>query len=125
MSVRSLRMILTASLCLPALLLAPPASRGTVARAGAAVCSDAAYNVRCADMTDAADAEAYQRAIESQDRLLRPSLSGDAPDRTLSVRWATTATVTVLVATLSEAPATVVGPLERAENACNGHATLR
>ena len=76
------------------------------------MCSDAAYNVRCADMTDAADAEAYQRAIESQDRMLRPSLSGDAPDRTLSVRWATTATVTVLVATLSEAPATVVGTLE-------------
>ena len=60
-------------------------------------------------MTDAADAAAYREVSQSRDTLVRPGVAHDAPERTLSVRWSTSASVTVLVAVTSSATPGVPG----------------
>ena len=63
-------------------------------------------------MADGADRLAYRRCVQSQDRLARPGLDLDAPDRVLSVRWGTKARVTVLVAVGADDDNDFLGTLE-------------
>ena len=56
------------------------------------------YAVRRCDMADSADAAAYRAVSQSRDTLARPGVVQDAPERTVSVRWSTSASVTVLIA---------------------------
>ena len=67
-------------------------------RGGLAQLSAAAYAVRRCDMADPADAAAYRAVSKSRDTLARPGVVQDAPERTVSVRWSTSASVTVLIA---------------------------
>jgi hypothetical protein len=67
-------------------------------RGGLAQLSAAEYAVRRCDMADPADAAAYRAVSKSRDTLARPGVVQDAPERTVSVRWSTSASVTVLIA---------------------------
>ena len=83
------------------------------------------YAVRRCDMADPADAAAYRAVSQSRDALARPGVVQDAPERTVSVRWSTSAGVTVLIAVASGQASTdgaggpaiagsleMIGPLE-------------
>lgn len=94
-------MLLVAFLPLPRVRVGP---RGGLAQLTAAE----EYIVRRCDMTDTADAAAYRGISQSRDTLARPGVVQDAPERTLSVRWSTSASVTVLVAVTSEQPRAAV-----------------
>ena len=69
-------------------------------------------------MADCEDRAAYRRCVDSQNRLTRPGVDPDAPDRVLSVRWGTKASLTVFVAVESDdqehflATLEMIGPLD-------------
>ena len=88
-------MLLAAALLpLPRVRVGP---RGGLAQLSAAE----EYAVRRCDMADPADAAAYRAVSQSRDALARPGVVQDAPERTVSVRWSTSASVTVLIAVAS------------------------
>ena len=89
-----LMLLAAALLPLPRVRVGP---RGGLAQLSAAD----EYAVRRCDMADPADAAAYRAVSQSRDALARPGVVQDAPERTVSVRWSTSASVTVLIAVAS------------------------
>ena len=87
-------LVAAAFLPLPRVRVGP---RGGLARLSATE----EYAVRRCDMADSADAAAYRAVSQSRDTLARPGVVQDAPERTVSVRWSTSASVTVLIAVSS------------------------
>jgi GNAT superfamily N-acetyltransferase len=109
---KKMLLVTAAFLPLPRVRVGP---RGGLARLSATE----EYAVRRCDMADSADAAAYRAVSQSRDTLARPGVVQDAPERTVSVRWSTSASVTVLIAVSSEqatdaivASLEMIGPLE-------------
>ena len=101
-------LLVAALLPLPRMRVGP---RGGLAQLSAAE----EYAVRRCDMADPADAAAYRAVSQSRDALARPGVVQDAPERTVSVRWSTRASVTVLIAVES-------GPGQGSTDAAGGPA---
>ena len=115
---KKMLLVAAAFLPLPRVRVGP---RGGLAQLSAAE----EFTVRRCDMANSADAAAYRAVSQSRDTLARPGVVQDAPERTVSVRWSTSASVTVLIAVRSEQASTdeaggpaivasleMIGPLE-------------